>query len=165
MDISKAEKYLRLAEFQAELFSKDPSRKVAALVIDDNYNIRSTGFNGFPRGFEEKKERWERPTKYDFVVHAEANSICTAARNGATLSGCSLVSTLFPCHDCAKLIIQAGISRIITRKPVEDSSWLQSFEKSTEMFGECGVEIVYLRELEDAGDLVADLDADLPRAP
>jgi dCMP deaminase len=144
MDISKAEKYLKLAEFQAELFSKDPSTKVAALVIDDNYNIRSTGFNGFPRGFKEKEERWEKPTKYDYVVHAEANSVCTAARNGASLSGCTIVSTLFPCQDCAKLIIQAGITRIITRKPNEDSSWLQSFEKSKEMFGECNVGIVYI---------------------
>jgi dCMP deaminase len=145
MDISKAEKYLRLAEFQADLFSKDPNRKVAALVIDANYNIRSTGFNGFPRGFEEKNERWERPTKYDYVVHAEANSICTAARNGTTLSGCTLVSTMFPCQDCAKLIIQAGITKIITRKPTnKESSWLHSFEKSKEMFGECGVKIVHL---------------------
>jgi dCMP deaminase len=144
MDISKAEKYLKLTEFQAELFSKDPNTKVAALVIDDNYNIRSTGFNGFPRGFKEKEERWEKPTKYDYVVHAEANSVCTAARNGATLAGCTMVSTLFPCQDCAKLIIQAGITRIITRKPNEDSTWLHSFEKSKEMFGECNVDIVYI---------------------
>jgi dCMP deaminase len=143
MDITKAEKYLKLTEFQADLFSKDPNTKVAALVLDDNFNIRSTGFNGFPRGFEEKKERWENQ-KYDFVVHAEANSVCTAARNGATLAGCTMVSTLFPCQDCAKLIIQAGITRIITRKPDENSTWLQSFEKSKEMFDECHVAIVYI---------------------
>jgi dCMP deaminase len=143
MDITKSQKYLKLAEFQADLFSKDPKTKVAALVLDDNFNIRSTGFNGFPRGFEEKKERWKNQ-KHDYVVHAEANAICSAARNGATLSGCTLFSTLFPCNDCAKLIIQSGITKIVTRKPGEDSSWLQSFEKSKEMFDECKVEIVYI---------------------
>ena len=144
MDATKAEKYLKLAEFQAQLFSKDPSTKVAALVLDNNQNIRSTGFNGLPRGFEETAERWSKPTKYDYVVHAEANAICSAARNGATLSGCTLFSTLFPCNDCAKLIIQSGITKIVTRKPCEDSSWLQSFEKSKEMFDECSVKIVYV---------------------
>jgi dCMP deaminase len=144
MDATKAEKYLKLAEFQAQLFSKDPSTKVAALVLDNNQNIRSTGFNGLPRGFEETAERWSKPTKYDYVVHAEANAICSAARNGATLSGCTLFSTLFPCNDCAKLIIQSGITKIVTRKPENDSSWLKSFEKSKEMFGECKVEIVYI---------------------
>ena len=144
MDTSKAEKYLQLVEFQAELFSKDPSTKVAALVLDNNQNIRSTGFNGLPRGFEETTERWSKPTKYDYVVHAEANAICSAARNGATLAGCTLFSTLFPCNECAKLIIQAGIAKIVTRKPEENSSWLSSFEKSREMFDECSVEIVYI---------------------
>ena len=144
MDTSKAIKYLQLAEFQAQLFSKDESTKVAALVLDNNQNIRSTGFNGLPRGFEETTERWSKPTKYDYVVHAEANAICSAARNGATLAGCTLFSTLFPCNECAKLIIQAGIAKIVTRKPEENSSWLSSFEKSREMFDECLVEIVYI---------------------
>ncbi|AGE56212.1 dCMP deaminase [Paramecium bursaria Chlorella virus NE-JV-1] len=144
MNSSKIEKYLKLAEFQAELFSKDPKKKVAALVVDDKYNIRSTGFNGFPRGFEETTERWEKPKKYDYVVHAEANAVCSAARNGASLDRCTLVTTMFPCNECAKLIIQAGISRIISRKPKKESSWLQSFEKSLEMFDECGVDVEYL---------------------
>jgi len=143
--MTKLSKYMKLAELQAELFSKDPSRKVAALVIDDRFTIRSTGFNGLPRGFEETYARWSKPKKYDYVIHAEANAVCSAARNGARLDGCTLVSTLFPCNECAKLIIQSGITKIVTKKPVEEySSWLGSFEKSMEMFDECGIEIVYV---------------------
>jgi dCMP deaminase len=63
MNNAKAQKYIELAEFQAQLFSKDPSTKVAALVLDDNQNIRSTGFNGLPRGFEETAERWSLQIK------------------------------------------------------------------------------------------------------
>ena len=134
MDTSKAIKYLQLAEFQAQLFSKDESTKVAALVLDNNQNIRSTGFNGLPRGFEETTERWSKPTKYDYVVHAEANAICSAARNGATLAGCTLFSTLFPCNECAKLIIQAGIKRIVYSEEYRKTD-------SFKLFEEAGIEI------------------------
>ena len=142
--MNKNEKFFKLAEVQADLFSKDPSTKVSALVMDSNHNIRSTGFNGLPRKFEETRERWSKPEKYDWVVHAEANAICTAARNGAKLDECTMISTLFPCHDCAKLIIQSGIKQVVTKMPSDNSSWLKSFEKSKQMFDECGVELVYI---------------------
>ncbi|AGE59856.1 dCMP deaminase [Acanthocystis turfacea Chlorella virus TN603.4.2] len=142
--MSKLEKFYSLSCYHAELFSKDPNTKVAAMVIDKNHNILSVGYNGLPRGFEETKERWSKPTKYQYVVHAEANAICTAARNGAKLEGGSIVSTLFPCDQCARLIIQAGIKKVVTARPEENSSWLQSFWYSKEMFDECGVEIEYV---------------------
>jgi len=145
--MSKLEKFYALSCYHAELFSKDPNTKVAAMVIDKNYNILSVGYNGLPRGFEETQERWSKPTKYQYVVHAEANAICTAARNGAKLDGGSIVSTLFPCDQCARLIIQSGLRKVVTVRPEENSSWLQSFEYSKEMFDECGVEIEYVNEI------------------
>ena len=142
--MSKSEKFYSLACYHADIFSRDPNTKVAAIVIDKNNNIRSIGYNGLPRRFEETTERWSKPNKYNYVVHAEANAIATAARNGVKLDGCILVSTLFPCNECGKLIIQAGIKKIVTCKPREESSWLESFNFSKEMFDECGIEIDYI---------------------
>lgn len=142
--MSKSDKFYILAKYHAELFSKDPSTKVAALILDQNNNILSLGYNGLPRKFEETPDRWEKPMKYNYVVHAEANAIATAARNGVKLDGSSIVSTLFPCNECAKLIIQSGIKKIITKKPDENSSWLASFEHSKEMFEECDVDVEYV---------------------
>ena len=144
MTSKKLNQFYALANFHAELFSKDPVKKVAALIIDENNNIESIGYNGLPRGFEETPERWNKPNKYKYVVHAEANAIVTAARNGVKLDGCTLISTLFPCNECAKLIIQAGIKKIVSCKPSESSSWLESFKFSKEMFDECGVSIEYV---------------------
>ena len=142
--MSKSEKFYSLACYHAQLFSKDPNTKVAAMVIDKNNNIASVGYNGLPRGFEETDNRWEKPNKYNYVVHAEANAIATAARNGVRLDGCSIITTLFPCNECAKLIIQAGINKVITSKPCKESTWLESFSFSKEMFDECGIEIDYI---------------------
>jgi dCMP deaminase len=94
--------------------SKDPKTKVGAAIVAGTVVV-STGFNGFPRGVDEAPERWERPTKYRFVAHAEANAICNAAREGINTTGCTLYLHGFPgpCIDCAKLIIQAGIGRVV----------------------------------------------------
>ncbi|ABT15194.1 hypothetical protein NY2A_B795R [Paramecium bursaria Chlorella virus NY2A] len=142
--MSKSEKFYSLACYHAQLFSKDPKMKVATMIIDNNNNIASVGYNGMPRGFEETTARWEKPNKYNYVVHAEANAIVTAARNGFRLDGCSIITTLFPCNECAKLIIQAGIRKVITSKPIESSTWGESFKYSKEMFDECGIEVEYI---------------------
>lgn len=155
--MEKTEKFLDLAKFHAELFSKDPSTKVAAIVIDENHNIVSIGYNGLPRKFKETEERWRKPTKYNYVVHAEANAIATAARNGVKLDGTSMVTTLFPCNECAKLIVQAGITKIFTMKPKDTSSWLQSFEHSKEMFEECGVSVEYVRHFSSKNEPLLDI--------
>lgn len=97
--------------------SKDPSTKVGAVAVGPGNEILSTGFNGFPRGVNEVDfpERWERPEKYDWIVHAEANLVANAARIGVPL----LNSTMYmnfapsPCTGCTGLVSNAGITTII----------------------------------------------------
>lgn len=141
---SKAIKYLQLAKFQADLFSKDPHTKVATILLSPNLVILSTGYNGFPSGMDDDvAHRWERPLKYNYVTHSEINSICSAARNGTRLDGAIAIVTLFPCSDCAKALIQAGIKTIVAPEPdFKLPKWGDSFKTSEEMFREVGVQVI-----------------------
>jgi len=107
--------------------------------------IRATGWNGFPRGVNDTEERLnDRPTKYKFITHAEANAIANAARSGVALEGCSLlVTALHPCNDCAKLLIQSGIKKVYAPLPEIDGRWADSFEVAATMFREAGVEVEF----------------------
>jgi dCMP deaminase len=93
--------------------SKDPSTKVGCVLVDDDNNIVSTGFNGFPRKVMEYEVRMERPQKYDWSCHAEENAVAGAARKGAKTLGCVAYVTAAPCHMCTRMLIQAGIKFII----------------------------------------------------
>ena len=100
----------------SSLRSKDPSTKVGACIVDNEHKVVSIGYNGMPRGIEEENLPWEKgeglESKYLYVCHAEFNAILNT-RNGATLQGCSLYVTLFPCNECAKAIIQTGIKEVV----------------------------------------------------
>lgn len=96
--------------------SKDPSTQVGACIIDKDKRILSTGYNGFPHGCSDDDFPWNRDeskgeTKYQFVVHAELNAILNAS--GKSLAGSKLYVALFPCHECAKAIIQSGIAEVV----------------------------------------------------
>lgn len=97
--------------------SKDPSTKVGVVIIGQDNEIISTGFNGFPRGVDEvnNPSRWDRPEKYNWIVHAEANAVANAARIGVSLKGSTLYMNFQPsvCSVCAGLLIQAGVTTII----------------------------------------------------
>jgi len=139
-------KFVPIAEAVSTL-SKDPSTKVGAVIIDDDSNILSTGFNGFPRGVNDNEIRYKnRDVKLKYVAHAEANAIAQAARVGAKLLGSSLIVTaLYPCSNCTKLIIQAGIKKIYvpTMNPWSTNiHWHEERVISKEMFNEAGIEIV-----------------------
>lgn len=116
--------------------SKDPSTKVGAVIIRNNFII-STGYNGFAPGVRETEKFWQRPTKYDRVIHAEVNAIAAAARAGNSTDGANLYVTHFPCTDCCKLIIAAGIVKIFTAPPPE--GWDE--KTSMAMFREAGVKV------------------------
>ena len=121
--------------------SKDPSRKVSAIITGPNHEIRSTGFNGMPRGCEELPHRTEKPEKYLWYEHAERNAIYNAARHGASLDGCTLYVSLFPCVDCARAIVQVGITRVVAPAPnLQDPQWGAGFERALEMFNEAKIE-------------------------
>lgn len=126
-------------------FSKDPSTKVGAVAIDDDNNILAMGYNGFPRGVADTEERlWNREKKYQLVVHAESNLIAASARTGRRLAGATMiVSSLFPCSQCAGLIVQAGIKRVIAPQS-SNERWSDSNQVAKQIFDEAGVEVTYV---------------------
>ena len=96
--------------------SKDPSTQVGACIVSDDNRILSTGYNGFPQGCSDDDSPWNRDeslgeTKYNFVVHAELNAILNAG--GKSLIGSRIFVSLFPCHECAKAIIQSGVKEVV----------------------------------------------------
>ncbi len=96
--------------------SKDPNTQVGACIVSEDNKILSMGYNGFPRGCSDDTFPWEREgdmmdTKYAFVTHSELNAILNY--RGGSLSGAKLYVSLFPCNECAKAIIQAGIRTIV----------------------------------------------------
>ena len=95
--------------------SKDPNTRVGACIVNDDKRIVSIGYNGFPRGASDDIFPWNNDgdlldSKYAYVVHAEANAILNAT---ASVKDTTIYVTLFPCHECSKLIIQSGIKRIV----------------------------------------------------
>lgn len=131
------QKYLYGFAEHAATKSKD-STKVGAVIVGPNNEIRSTGFNGPPMGVNETDERRKRPLKYLLTAHGESNAIAFAARNGVSTQGCAIYVTHYPCADCAKLIIQAGIKKVVVG-PNTTSMPQDTFDASRAMFTEAGV--------------------------
>jgi dCMP deaminase len=131
--------FIQIAEHVATR-SKDPSTQVGSVLVRDR-NIISTGYNGFPRGVNDNlPERYERPAKYDWTIHAEENALLTAARFGVSTAGTTIyVTPMAPCKDCAKAIIQAGVKEVIYETIGDQSRWKVSAEISKELFAAAGV--------------------------
>lgn len=144
---TKLEKYMGIADAVAQL-SKDSSTKVGALIIGETNEVRSLGYNGAPRGCsaDEDARATTRPEKYFWMSHAELNAITNAARVGIPLAGSTLVVTHFPCMDCARAVVQAGITHVITREPAPEfeARWSEHISRSLRLFKECGVKVVFL---------------------
>lgn len=122
----------------AALKSKD-STKVGAAAVGTRNQILEVGFNGPPRGVLDLPERRERPAKYLFAAHAEANLVATAARE--RLEGSTVYVTHMCCSGCAKSLIQAGVVRVVvgdgtTSMPDDE------FEAAKAMFAEADVQVV-----------------------
>lgn len=96
----------------AAVKSKDAT-KVGAILVGPDGEVRLTAFNGPPRGVLDLPERFERPAKYLFASHAEANLVAFAARAGIPTKGCAVYVTHAPCASCARSLIQAGIVRVV----------------------------------------------------
>jgi dCMP deaminase len=96
--------------------SKDPNTQVGACIVSNQKKIVGTGYNGLPVGCNDDDFPWGKEgdflnTKYPYVCHAELNAILNNI--GMDLTGCKIYVTLFPCHECAKAIVQAGINEVI----------------------------------------------------
>lgn len=106
--------FMGVAKLSA-LRSKDPNTKVGACIVNEKKRIVGIGYNGLPYGCSDDEFPWERDgdfleTKYPYVVHAEPNAILNSTNK---LDNATLYVTLFPCNECAKLIIQSGIKEIV----------------------------------------------------
>jgi len=114
--ISWDDYFMAVAQLSA-LRSKDPSTQVGACIVNKNKRIIGIGYNGFPSGCSDDELPWAREgdflqTKYPYVCHAEMNAI-TNSSNKPDLEGASLYVSLFPCNECAKLIVQVGITEVV----------------------------------------------------
>lgn len=139
-------RFLDMADTVAA-WSKDPSRKIGAVAIDDKRHVLSVGFNGFPRGIDDSEERYnDRERKYALVVHAEMNVIYNATYSGVSLDGATLYVTGLPvCSECAKGIIQVGIKRVVMREVEIPDSWIESWSRTQEMFNEASIQFEFIK--------------------
>ena len=126
--------------------SKDPSTQVGACIVSDDNRILSTGYNGFPHGCSDDDFPWNRDssqgeTKYNFVVHAELNAILNAG--GKSLVGSRIFVSLFPCHECAKAIIQAGVKEVVYLSDKYNGT--ESDNASKRMLNAAGVKLTKIK--------------------
>lgn len=126
--------------------SKDPNTKVGCVVITDDKVVAATGYNGLPRGVEDKTERMERPAKYLWTSHAEENAVAQAARVGMKLKGGTAFVTHMPCSRCARTLIQAGIEYVVVDRGTT-SMPQEEFDVAMQMFKEAGVDVAQILEL------------------
>ena len=132
-------RFMTLAAHVAR-WSKDPSTQVGAVVVNDKQQVLGMGYNGFPRGVHDIHARYQdRQVKLLFVAHAERNALDNTFTSS---EGATLYSTLFPCTDCTKGIIQRGIKRVVTTKASETQYQRFNCDISAIMFEEAGVELV-----------------------
>ena len=136
-------RFLGLATYIAS-WSKDPSTKVGAVIVDEKKRIVSLGYNGFACGICDDERLNNRDLKYAMVLHAEENAILFAGRN---LSQCSLyVSGLPPCSHCAALIVQTGIKKVFAWKQEIPERWRENIAITQKIFDEAGVSLEFIEK-------------------
>ncbi|KAL4110423.1 hypothetical protein PRIC1_002114 [Phytophthora ramorum] len=121
--------YFMSVAFLSAMRSKDPSTQVGACIVSPERKIVGIGYNGFPNGCGDDELPWAREsatdspldTKYPYVCHAEMNAILN--KNSTDVKGCTIYVALFPCNECAKLIIQSGISRVVYCSDKYNHDW------------------------------------------
>lgn len=121
--------FMRMAHVIAER-SKDPVTQAGAVVVDERNVVIGMGYNGWPRGIDADELPWHREgkeseTKYAYVVHAERNALYNTS---LLPRGCRIYCTLFPCNECAKTIIQLGVTEVVyaSDKYHDEDKWVAS---------------------------------------
>ena len=124
-------------------WSKDRSTKVGCVIVGSSNEVRAVGYNGFVRGADDDNDdRHRRPDKYVWTEHAERNAIYHAAMVGVPLAGCRMYLPWFPCIDCARAIVQCGITELIAVEPdVSHERWGADFKHSIELLKEAGINV------------------------
>jgi len=133
-------RFVGLAQHIAS-WSKDPSTQVGAVITGPRNMVTSLGFNGFPRGVVDSPERYaDRDIKYKLVSHAERNALDNC---NVSVTGHTLYVTRHPCSECAKSIVQKGISRVVyLPHPEFDARWADDIAIAKLILSECGVDLV-----------------------
>ncbi|MEK7072801.1 MAG: deaminase [Patescibacteria group bacterium] len=125
--------------------SKDESTHIGAVVIGPDKEVRSTGYNSFPRGINDNvPERQLRPEKYFWFEHSERNAIFNATRFGASLKDCIMYTNGIPCMDCARAIVQSGIKEVVVDKSWDDQNpieWQEHAQRTKQLFAEAEVKL------------------------
>ena len=133
-------RFLRIAQ-EVSTWSKDPSTKVGAVIVDNRNRVVSMGYNGFPQRVSDDERLNDRTAKYKRIVHAEINALLFA---GQPVTNCRIYTYPFlPCPRCAGPLIQAGINMVIAPKNTNER-WSADFEISREILAEARV---FLREI------------------
>lgn len=128
--------------------SKDPVAQVGACIVNPDRKIIGIGYNGFPTGCSDLEFPWGKEsenaleTKYPYVVHAEPNAILNST---SSLKGATLYVTRFPCHECAKLIIQSGIIEVVYSQDKHPEE--VSFKAAKKMFAAVGIKCRQMKEI------------------
>lgn len=158
-DLPGEEVVSRLMElaFGFARLSPDPSTQNGGFLVNQNLKVLGQGFNEFPAGVSYNPERWERPAKYSYIEHAERNSIFDAAKAGNSTRDTTMIVVWAACADCARAIVQSGVSRVIRCAIPHDADesaarWRDSVLLGDTILTEGDVEIV-----EFAGELSATL--------
>lgn len=126
----------------SSLRSKDPNTQVGACVVSNDNRILTIGYNGAPNGFDDDIFPWDRDgnvlnTKYPYVCHAEMNALVNYRGSNKQFDGATVYVTLFPCNECAKLIVQLGIKEVIYLSDKYDGTDMNTVAKR--LFDTCGI--------------------------
>ena len=140
-------RWMDMCELAAS-WSVNPGRKVGAVIIGQRREIISLGWNGIPRGCADGvEERYVSPAKHLWHEHAERNAIYNAAANGTALLNATLYTSLYPCADCARAIIQSGIVVVVCPEPDwNDRRYAESFKVARQMFLERGTTVRFFKK-------------------
>lgn len=139
---------LMAAAYELALQSPDPSTQNGAIIFDPDANqILAEAWNDFPDKVKATPDRWERPTKYAFVEHAERRAIYEAARTGVRTEGLIMISPWASCADCARAIVCAGITGLVRHKQAMEFNhnyWDESVGRGDTILRESGIAIIEL---------------------
>ena len=138
----KWDKYFVSMLYLIAMKSKDQKTQNATIIVGPDNEIRSTGYNSFPRGINDNlPERQERPEKYLWMEHGERNAIFNAARVGVSLKGCRAYVSGIPCMDCARGLVQVGVVKVIVHilKDYKSGLWEEHAIRTLKLFYEAGV--------------------------
>jgi len=144
-------RYLALAGLVAT-WSKHPDFKVGCVAIGDFGQVISTGFNGYPRGVQEEVTR-RAEGLLPFTIHAEVNVIYNCSLTGQSLRGSTIyISGLFPCLECAKALVQVGVSEVVYYRSAmmrpDADAWKDSWDFANLLFDEANVRVTALEEVQ-----------------